>query len=424
MTVWVSHPTGNPNLRAVLRGLERAGLRPTFFTTVAFPAALMNAVGRLSAGVGRELFRRTFPEIPYARVRVSPGRELVRQLAGRLGLRALVRHEKGLASTDRVYRALDLRVARALRSARRRPSAIYAYEDGALTSFLTARECGVRRIYELPTAYWRRKQELFEEERNRRPEWASTLEGLRDSPAKLERKNRELAEAELAIVPSTFVAESLRLAPRRPRRVAVVPYGCDPPATGPVPTRRRGEPLSILYAGILTQRKGLADLFEALDRLAIPHRLTLAGPCPVSDCRALRRALERLERTWLGAVARPVLMELMRTHHVLVFPSLVEGFGLVLTEAMANGLPFIATTHTAAPELISADGAEGFVVPIRDPDAIAERLTFLYENEDRRLEMAEAAKRRAAELSWRRFEETVSELVRGMLDSRREPAFR
>ena len=94
-----------------------------------------------------------------------------------------------------------------------------------------------------------------------------------------------------------------------------------------------------------------------------------------------------------------------------MFPSLVEGLALVIGEAMAHGLPVIATPNSGARELVR-DRIESFIVPIRDPDAIAEKLTLLYEDEGWRRAMAEAAKRRAAEMSWALFEDRVAGLVR------------
>jgi glycosyltransferase involved in cell wall biosynthesis len=107
----------------------------------------------------------------------------------------------------------------------------------------------------------------------------------------------------------------------------------------------------------------------------------------------------------------PKLLEVMSRHHVFVFPSLAEGFGLVLPEALSSGLPLIATCNSAAPELVR-DGVEGFIVAIRDPDAVAERLTLLYESEEQRYTMARAAKARAAEIKWTTFEDRIADLVR------------
>ncbi len=106
----------------------------------------------------------------------------------------------------------------------------------------------------------------------------------------------------------------------------------------------------------------------------------------------------------------------MRRHHVFVFPSLFEGFGLVLSEAMACGLPVIATSHTAAPDLIT-NGHEGFIIPIRSPDAIAQRLTELSEDEDRRRNMGIRAIQRAQALTWTSYRRNLIAHLRARLNA-------
>jgi glycosyltransferase involved in cell wall biosynthesis len=105
----------------------------------------------------------------------------------------------------------------------------------------------------------------------------------------------------------------------------------------------------------------------------------------------------------------------MRQHDVFVFPSLFEGFGLVLTEALSQGLPIISTPNTAAPDLIK-DGREGFIVPIRDSHAIADRLLQLVDNRDRLNEMREASLRRAAAMPWSWYEHKLVESLQEWLD--------
>lgn len=410
MTVLVVHPTGNQSVRAVLRGLDRGGLRPQFYTTIALPPVLVRRLARVPS-VYHEMTRRTFEEVPYARIRTTPLRELVRQTASRLGLQYLVVHETGWASTDAIYQALDRRVARAVRRRRCGIRAVYAYEDGALATFDEARRASLVRFYHLPIAYWRQLHRILAEERELRPQWAPTIGALRDSTEKCARKDAELLFADCVVVSSRFVAESLALAPNPPARVEILPYGAPVPSPVPLASRRPQDPLRILFAGHLRQRKGVAYLFEALAQLQQPHELTLAGPLPAQPCPALERELAKPHRRWLGVLPHLKLLEAMRAHHVFVFPSLAEGFGLVVTEALANGLPVITTAHTCAPEVIR-DGVEGFIVPIRDPDAIAQRLTLLYENEDRRCAMGEAARRRAAEIKWTVFEDRIADLVR------------
>jgi glycosyltransferase involved in cell wall biosynthesis len=405
MSVLVSHLTGNPNVRAVLRGLERHGLSPVFFTTLAISRGIVESRS-FPSSLAIELGRRSFPELPPSRIRTLPWRELARQIARRVGLTSVGRHEAGWASTDAVYRALDRYIAGSLRRGKIRPRLVYAYEDGALETFRESARQGISSVYELPLTYWRTTHQILAEERELQPAWASTLDALRDSPGKLQRKDLELALSNAVVVPTRFVAQSLLSAPQRPERIEVFPYGVSSPVQAPVAERIAHEPLRILYAGHLTQRKGLAYLFEALARVDHPYVLSLAGPRPASRCEALEEALSMPNHQWLGVLPHARLLQEMSRHHLFIFPSLAEGFGLVVTEALSAGLPVITTTNTCGPEIMTS-GGEGFIVPIRDPDAIAEKVTLLYEDEGLRRVMAVAAKQRAAEVSWTQFEDRV-----------------
>jgi glycosyltransferase involved in cell wall biosynthesis len=104
----------------------------------------------------------------------------------------------------------------------------------------------------------------------------------------------------------------------------------------------------------------------------------------------------------------------MAAHDVFVLPSLFEGFGLVLLEAMAMGLPVITTPNTAGPDLIT-DGEEGFLVPIRSAEAIAEQLELLRADRARRDSMSDGARRRAAEFTWTDYERSLAACVSSAL---------
>lgn len=339
-------------------------------------------------------------------------RELVRLVAGRLNLRRLNRHETGWACVDQVYEDLDRVVARSLPTPQNAAvRAVYAYEDGALQSFRAARRCGMTCLYDLPIAHWRTLRSVLAEEAERKPEWAATMTGLQDSARKLERKDQELALADRVIVASSFTRRSLEDHFGDALDIRVTPYGApEPTVTAPHP-RQPDEPLHVLYAGHLSQRKGIAYLFEAVRQVDFPWRLTLAGPRPAESCAALDTALRHPACRWLGSIPHAKLLQEMSGAHVFVFPSLIEGFGLVITEAMAAGLPVITTPHTAGPDLI-AEGIDGHLVPIRDPNAIAAHLAELYDDEDRRYRMAEAALAKAASLPWSDYEAEIAALLK------------
>ena len=98
----------------------------------------------------------------------------------------------------------------------------------------------------------------------------------------------------------------------------------------------------------------------------------------------------------------------------MVFPSLFEGFGLVMLEAMANGLVVITTPNTGAPDFFS-EGEDGFIVPIRDAEAIAEKLEMLSHDRERLAAMSQAAMRKAMLHSWRYYRDRLVNIVREAL---------
>jgi starch synthase len=410
MTVVVSHPTGNSNVRAVLRATARAKILDTFWTSFALPPA----AARIIPGghrLAREMGRRIFEEAEWSKVRVRPQREALRIAARRLGFGALVRQGTHIASVDAVYQHLDRSVADyLLRHASSAVSTVYAYEDGAAETFRAAAKTGRRRVYDLPIAHWKTLHRVLAEESDANPEWSKTIDGLRDQPDKLARKDEELETADLIVVASSFTRASVQDHFGTARPVILAPYGAPRPYQLSPTERKKSEPLKLVYAGHLDQRKGISYLIDSLSRLAIPWEITLAGSIPAGAPPALIAFLQRGNVRYLGHVPHQTLLENMARGHAFVFPSLIEGFGLVLTEAMAAGMPIITTPHTAGPDLIR-DGVEGYIVPIRDSESIAAHLTNLYDDEPKRCEMSAAALAAAALRPWRMYENAITAVL-------------
>jgi glycosyltransferase involved in cell wall biosynthesis len=167
----------------------------------------------------------------------------------------------------------------------------------------------------------------------------------------------------------------------------------------------------VLYVGSLSQRKGLAYLLDAVETMGRSVELTLIGK-RVAACKPLDAALQT--HRWIDRLPHHGILDAMRSHDVLVFPSLFEGFGLVLTEALSQGMPILSTSHTCAPDIIE-DGREGFIVPIRDADAIAEKLTLIHEDRSRLQGMKEAALQRARSMGWQIYQDGLVRTVQGVL---------
>lgn len=401
------HPFGNANVRAVLEALKRPGLLARFVTTIgwseeSYPTLATKIRGKL---------RRNYA-LPVDKIDIYPLRESVRLLAGVLRAKQLTRHEIGWASIDQVWQSLDREAARRLRHGKYgNVRAVYAYEDCAEQVFLTARDLGAKRIYDLPIAYWRTTQRLLREEAERYPDWEPTLGATRDSPEKLSRKTRELELAEMVVCPSRFVMESLPATARTQERCLFAPFGSPIVDLGGK-QQDSSSPLRVLFAGALTQRKGLADLFAAMKLIdAKGIELVVMG--------SLLQPLDWYRERFPSFIYEPprphrAVLRLMQSCDVFVLPSIVEGRALVQQEAMACGLPLIATRNAGAEDLIE-EGVTGFLAPIRSPEAIAEKISWCLANRSRIPGMGIAARQRASELTWRAYGDTIVGAIRELI---------
>lgn len=404
--ILVAHPTGNEFVRAALEAFDHAEMLAEFWTSVSWnPDSPINSA--LPSRLRETLGRRAFSESIRGRTHTIPLRETIRLLAGAVGIAS--KHETGAFSIDAVLRELDRNVAGRLREIEN-IKAVYAYEDGALDTFRAARQRGFKCAYDLPIAYWETSRRLLREEAERYPDWEPTLIGTSDSAEKVERKTQELELAELVVCPSNFVLESLPGAAREQKKCIVAAFGSPAVNLTSHPKARTGK-LRLLFAGSLTQRKGLADLFEAMKLVDSNQIELVVMGSPLRPLAWYRGQF----REFIYDPTRPhsEVLRLMQSCDVLVLPSIVEGRALVQQEAMACGLPVIATKNAGADDAIR-DGETGFLVPIRSPEAIAEKIAWCADNRALVDGMGIAARKRAAEFTWRAYGETLVSAVRAL----------
>jgi len=390
------HPFGNANVRAVLAALDRTERLAKFLTTLGWSNS-SPFLQALPENWRAEMMRRGY-DLPHYKIKTHPAREIIRLLSEKFGRRSLTKHETGWASIDRVWTGLDRVAAEYLQKdhERLKINGVYAYEDCAARSFETARDLGLRRIYDLPIAYWKTAQSLLRAEAQRYPDWEPTLGGTRDSEEKLERKSRELDLAEIVVCPSSFVLDSLPEQVRLLKKCVVAPFG-SPPDMPYESHRTDARQLRFLFAGALSQRKGLADLFAAM-------KLVNSSEAELVVMGSLILPMQFYRNQFAPFIYEPprahaAVLRLMRSCDVLVLPSIVEGRALVQQEAMACGLPLIVTRNAGGEDLI-IEGETGFLVPAGSPAAITEKIEWFLENRGKLPGMRAAVRAKAAELTW------------------------
>ena len=112
-----------------------------------------------------------------------------------------------------------------------------------------------------------------------------------------------------------------------------------------------------------------------------------------------------------GQAGRRQVLEEMGRSDVLVLPSLFEGFGLVILEAMAAGLAVITTTNTGGPDMIE-DGKEGFIVPAGNVEALREKMSYFIQNPEQASKMGQSSHQKARQYTWERYGKAYAEIIR------------
>jgi alpha-maltose-1-phosphate synthase len=412
MRISLIHPTGNPNSREAALALSEANLLYEVITTIAYDPN--NSISRylnflpknISKRVTDELGRRTWVAPNGVFMRSHSWREIIRialvktGLSERLGLR-----QQQLV--DWIYASLDDHVAKHHLQCL---AAVYAYEDGAATTFQVAKQQGILCLYDLPIPFYRKNQDIQIEEANKFPDLAPALQAVQEPTWKIERKEQEIQLADHIFVASSFTKKSLLDVGVQPEKISVIPYGA--PIEYFQPKRKTDKLFRALFVGRVEPRKGVHYLLKAWQELQL------------SEAELLLVGINEFPKNWLSrysdifryvpSVPHASLNQYYTAANVLVFPSLVEGFGLVLLEAMACGIPVITTTNTAGPDILT-DGVEGFIVPIRDVEALKEKLEWCYRHPHSLAEMGRAARRKAEQLTWGLYRQKLTTRVQEIL---------
>lgn len=268
----------------------------------------------------------------------------------------------------------------------------------SLHSLRRARALGARTLLEHPMCHAGFYNEIIE--RECRVALRGAGSNGRYSRAFLRRMEAEYAAADHISVLSSYARDSFLRAGFPAERLLRLPVGVDAdhftPATEAERARRaaelaEGRPLRILCVSRLELLKGTRYLLRAFRRLRGRKELCLVGAVFPEVAQHLARDAGPDVRV-IGAATPQELPDWYRSADLFCFPTLCDGFGLVILEAMAAGLPVVCTRESGGPDVIR-DGESGLLVPSRDEEAVADGLQSLMESPERRRALGEAARR-------------------------------
>jgi starch synthase len=285
----------------------------------------------------------------------------------------------------------------------------WGFQGSCLYSLREAKALGMKAVCEMTLSHVPFANRLLREEQQINPDWADSVDFTAFPSWYEKRMLDEPFEASHIVAISAFLKRTLLSDGIPEKKISVIPLGFDiskmvyKPEVIPLENRA----LRVLYAGRITQRKGISYLLDAMGRFSDKDvELHIIG-----DVFGSGKAFRRYNGVYhhRPAMSQTQLFREYCQYDILVFPSLLEGFGLVNLEAMGAGLPVITTPNTNAAEVL-ADGINGFIVPIRDSNAIAaaiERIRNMDTGAFQRMRIL--ARQTAEKYTWEKYREILQE---------------
>jgi glycosyltransferase involved in cell wall biosynthesis len=263
-----------------------------------------------------------------------------------------------------------------------------------------AKIMGARAIVERGSSHMEYQTQVLQEEYER---WG--LKFTATHPGVYERELQSYSDADQIAVPSLFVKRTFLERGIPESKLIHVPYGASLAEFYPVP--KEDNIFRVIHCGGIALRKGVQYLLQAFYELNLPDaELWLVG----SVAPELEPFLAKYQSDRIilkGKQPQSQLRWFYSQCSVFCLASIEEGLAMVQPQAMASGLPVIHTNNTGGEDIVR-DGVDGFCVPIRDVEALKEKILFFYENPEQRNEMGNNALGQAHKsLSWEDYGEKI-----------------
>ena len=269
----------------------------------------------------------------------------------------------------------------------------------SLYSLRRAKKLGAITILERGSSHMLEQQRILNEEYDK-----FGLKVQLAHPKIIEKELKEYEEADYISIPSSFVKRSFLKNGIPESKLIQVPYGIDLSAFRQI--LKTDNVFRVVFAGGMTTRKGVHYLLQAFSELNLPNsELVLAGSINDEIKPFFKKYKGKYK--WMGHIPQKELYKYYSQGSVFVIMSIEEGLAMVQPQAMACGLPVIATTNTGGEDIIR-DGVDGFIIPIRDVEKLKEKLTYLYENSEICQKMGKSAQQRVSQgFTWDDYGEKI-----------------
>ena len=402
--VAVFHP-GTQHSHETALAFQRAGelvwyATEIFYNPNRFPYRLIALLPpALKRKAIAEFRRRYHPQLDPALVRTLGLFEWIERASMRMGLRRVEHYANEWGNRRFAARVGAMAV-------RDRVDLLWGCDTSSLNAFRIAKRYGICCVLEQTIGHPRVWNRLLTEERERTPPDFDLYP--RPYPERdLARVDEEIALADHVACGSDFVKSTMIDRGVAAGKVTVISYGVGSAQFTPAATPSANSGLRLLFVGHFGLRKGAWYLLQALARLKHLPGLTLtivgkrtAGDRYTAPVASMLRSMSHVPRELMPAIYHQA--------DAVVLPTLFEGSSVATYEALAAGVPVITTPNAGS---VVRDGVDGFIVPIRDADALAQRIEQLYGDVTLRRAMAAHARARALEFPWECYQQGAVRLV-------------
>jgi len=405
MKVIVSNPSVAPHVKQDLIAYDEASYLDKFYTSfIDHKDNRLSSFLRKFKSLGKEIQRRSFDLLPIEKIVTRPLPELLRSLSAR---------KMGPVITDQIWEWSELSFDKWVAS-KIDPSinVIHTYEHAALASLKKAKALHIFSVYVQPSQHHTFFSKIAKQQIELYPELntaASELLINYKAQKRNQRRDEELQLASIILCNSTFTKKTLIAGGIHPEKITVIPLAF-PPVIETDKLAVTNKPLIFLYAGNQSLRKASHILYKAwrlcefkdneahlwlIGKMILPEQLrsNLPGRVMIEE-----------------NIPHDELMKLYEQADVFVLPTLADGFGMVITEAMSQGVPVIASENSCGPDVIE-HMENGWLIPAGDIEALAKQMRWCVDNRQQVLTCGKAARKKAAGWQWPQYRKKLADTI-------------
>ncbi len=398
--VHIAHPGLGSHVRQAVKAYYEANMLVTFSTTFLLPD------NRLINGIAhkiRKIKSKQFDDIPYSLIHKIRIPEIIRLFSSKYFSNK---------TTDKIWEwselCFDKWVAKRID---KNTDVFHGYEHACFYSLEKCRSENVFSIYELPSAHHRFvNEQVFLRLINEEPDFKNMNEGFfisELSHKRNERRDKELDLSDCIVCASSYTRDTLLTAGIVKEKIEVLPYGFPQPVQQ---FKKTNEQIQFIVSGNLSYQKGvhhILRLWKEYPGIFQDHKLILIGNDQLHT-----KEWDNLPENVYKYKRLPQLdyFSVLKTSDVLISNSYSDGFGMVMSEAMAHGVIVIGTSNSAAPDIIET-GKDGFVIETGNPKQLFESMQWIVEHTDRLDAIKSAAVRKADTWQWKDYRQKLSGIV-------------